>query len=115
MKSIAALTACVITLGIGLIPQTLSARVPDGYTFSILDVPGSSSTVATGIDVLGRTVGYYIDNGETHGFLMSGGVFSKIDFPGSGWTVVYGVNSSGQIVGAYGSSELSIHHGFLLG
>src|SRR6185295_12720771 len=56
------------------------------YSFSTLDAPAGSLTVACGIDIVGRIVGYYEDGTGTHGFLLNNGGFSTIDFPGAAWT-----------------------------
>ena len=100
-------------IAIGVV-QATAGQAYNAYTFSTIEVPGSSSTVASGVDALGRIVGYYGDGGGTHGFLFDNGAYSAIDFPGAKWTVAYGVNASGQIVGAYGQDEFSGRHGFLL-
>jgi hypothetical protein len=86
----------------------------DSYTFMTIAYPGSSSTFASGIDVAGRVVGYYVDGGVTHGFLLSNGSYSAIDYPGANWTAAFGVNNGGLIVGAYGPEAESGRHGFLL-
>ena len=87
----------------------------DAYSFSTLEFPGSNLTAASGIDIAGRIVGYYTDNGGTHGFVFNSGAYSTIDVPGARWTVAYGINSAGQIVGGFGSSDAATgRHGFLL-
>jgi probable HAF family extracellular repeat protein len=101
-----------IAIGVG---QAGARQVESPYTFATIDVPGSSLTVATGIDTVGRVVGYYSDDRGTHGFLLGGSALSTIDYPGAAWTAAYGINAAGQIVGAYGPSELTGRHGFLLG
>ena len=84
----------------------------DGYTFSPVDAPASTHTAATGIDSLGRIVGYYEDSRGTHAFLLSGAAWTPFDAPGAKWTAAFGINSSGQIVGAYGQDGAN-RHGFL--
>ena len=86
--------------------------------FATIDVPGSASTRAMGIDPGGDVVGDYIDNiaGHTHGFLLSGGSFFSIDFPGAIATGAKGIGPGGDIVGSYTNSpggNANIH-GFLL-
>ncbi len=105
---------CLTTALIAYAGRDVRARTAQSYTVSTLDVPGSTLTVACGIDKLGRVVGYYADGSGTHGFLFANGSFSPITFPGAAWTAAYGVNASGQIVGAYGPSEAEGRHGFLL-
>ncbi len=92
----------------------LAGQTPESYTFTTIAYPGSSSTVASGIDFAGRIVGYYVDGGVTHGFLLSNGSYSAIDYPGANWTAAFGVNSGGLIVGGYGPDAETGRHGFLL-
>jgi len=73
-------------------------------TFSFTDVnyPGASLTVASGINDSGQIVGYYSDtSGVGHGFLLSAGTYTTIDCPSPYTTssLASGINSSGQIVG----------------
>jgi uncharacterized membrane protein len=112
-------TALLFALLLGLIAlPSFHSSAPQGaggYTFSTIEVPGSSLTVASGIDLTGRVVGYYSDGSGTHGFLYNSGSFTRIDYPGAGWTVALGISNSGQIVGSYGASDApSGRHGFLL-
>ena len=39
------------------------------YTFTTIDVPGATSTLASGINDAGQIVGYGTIRGETHAFL----------------------------------------------
>jgi hypothetical protein len=41
------------------------------YSFTTLDVPGSTYTQAHGINASGQIVGYYDDAGGRHGFLAT--------------------------------------------
>ena len=53
------------------------------YVFTTIDVPGSTFTIAYGINASGEIVGQYRDaGGVTHGFLLSGGVYTTLDVPG---------------------------------
>ncbi len=76
----------IVLLGLIALPSfhPLVMQAADGYTFSTIEVPGSSLTIASGIDLLGRVVGYYSDSTGTHGFLYNSGSFTRIDYPGSG-------------------------------
>jgi len=79
------------------------------YTFTTLDVSGSSFVQANGINDSGQIVG---DVGF-QGFLYQGGTVGIIDYPGStNGTRVKGINSMGDIVGAYGPPATGID-GFL--
>jgi probable HAF family extracellular repeat protein len=81
------------------------------YTFSQIDVPGATLTIAKGINDAGQIVGLFDNSTGTHGFLDTGGNFTQIDVPGAGSTEAYGINSAGQIVGRFDDS--TGRHGFL--
>ena len=87
------------------------------YIFTTLDVPGATSTGASGINDLGQIVGGYSNPDTTvHGFLLSSGGYTTLDVPGALGTLPLGINDLGQIVGTYsndgpGPSRI---HGFLL-
>ena len=81
-------------------------------TFTTIDFPGASQTVARGINTPGDIVGRYGSTGANHGYLLSGDEFTSIDFPGASITTAWGVNSRGGIVGQYFTAGVS--HGYLL-
>jgi probable HAF family extracellular repeat protein len=53
------------------------------YNYTTLDEPLSVgfTTVATDINFTGQIVGYYHNNGGTHGFLLTGGTYTTLDDP----------------------------------
>ncbi|GAA0602465.1 hypothetical protein GCM10009416_45380 [Craurococcus roseus] len=67
-----------------------------------LDVPGASSTAASGVNDAGDIVGTYLaesgNDVSLHGFLYSDGAFTTLDIPGAGDTQLNGINDRGQIV-----------------
>jgi probable HAF family extracellular repeat protein len=85
-----------------------------------IDVPGSWSTRAYGINKAGDIVGTYVVSTpvgyQSHGFLLARGRFTTIDFPGAFGTEAYGVNAAGKIVGVYWDNRGAAlgRHGFLL-
>jgi uncharacterized membrane protein len=86
-------------------------------SFSTVDFPGSTSTLALGINDSGQLVGRFLANPSSngvagHGFLLSGGSFTTIDFPGSTLTLAFGINDSGDVVGSYTTTDGN--PGFLL-
>jgi probable HAF family extracellular repeat protein len=83
-----------------------------GGSFTTLDAPGSTLTLALGINDAGQIVGEYEASGRFHGFLLSGGSFTTLDPPGSTFTNALGINNVGQIVGLY-SDASGRTHGFL--
>jgi uncharacterized membrane protein len=94
--------------------QTVSRPAVDEFgettfTFASVDVPGATSTLATGINARGAIVGIYFDSaGNEHGFLLKSGNFSTVDVPGSLvgvpgtlQTEANGITAAGEIVGDY--------------
>ncbi len=73
------------------------------YSYSNIEVPGSTSTSPRGINSNGDVVGYYQNSSGVFGFLLSGGVYTTISCPDAvTGTFVYGINDNGVIVGYYG-------------
>ena len=92
----------VIALFLALVPAKLS-QGDVAFTFTSIDVPGATATLAAGINNAGQIVGAYIAaDGTTHGFLDSGGTFTTIDDPNAtSGSEITGINNVGQIVGSY--------------
>ena len=93
----------LVALGL-LVGVTGQAMAQPSYSFTLLDVPGSSkaSAVALGINAPGQIVGSYYDAAYLHhGFLLDQGGYTTLDVPGSIWTYASGINASGQIMGSY--------------
>ena len=83
------------------------------YTFTTLDFPGASSTLAFGINNAGQVVGRFSDSsGGRHGFINTGGTFTTLDVPGASRTNAFGINDAGQVVGFFADSS-SVFHGFV--
>src|SRR5205814_8910305 len=80
----------------------VSPTAAEAFQYSSIEVPGSTSATARGVNNLGQIVGSFVDNSGTHAFLFNNGRFSTIEVPGSTWTIATGINNSGQIVGGYG-------------
>ena len=75
--------------------------------------PGAVETYATGINNSMQIVGYFYQDGITHGFLCSDSDCTIIDNPdGVGGTFLTGINDNGQIVGYYQDAEQNVH-GFI--
>jgi len=94
--------------------------VPHGFlesggSFTTIDVPYATTTLANGINDDGQVVGEYYwpysDHNGFRGFLESGGSFTTIDANGASETDVCGINDGGQVVGYY--SPFPYEHGFL--
>lgn len=85
-------------------------------TFTTIDVPGATGTLALDINAEGVIVGRYGMAGQTHGFLATpAGELITIDFPGASFTVATSLNDRGDIVGQYAlPSAPTQRHGFLL-
>jgi hypothetical protein len=75
------LLSAVLSLSVLLSP--LVAAQDASYTFTTIDVPGSISTVTTGINDRGQIVGRFRDAaGGPHGLLIDGTTLTIIDVPG---------------------------------
>ena len=76
------------------------------------DVPGSTSTVPTGINDSGVITGNFVEGSSGHGFLrQADGSFEKIDVPGYLLSPM-AINASGEITGAAYYDEVHTH-GFI--
>jgi hypothetical protein len=83
-----------------------TARVK-AQTYQPIIYPGSTETIARGINSLGQIVGEWIDtSGAVHGFIYNAGTYTSFDYPGASGTSLYGINNAGDIVG---------YHDFLVG
>jgi uncharacterized membrane protein len=71
------------------------------FTFTELSFPGSTRTVAAGIDDAGHIVGWYENDGRTAGFVYRDGAYTTVEYPGAMMTQVYGIAMNGDIVGSY--------------
>ena len=76
------------------------AQAQGAFNYATLDFPGSTATLALGINDHGQIVGDYF-LGTFHGFLLSGGTYSIIQVPGSTDSLAEGINNADQIVGYY--------------
>lgn len=83
-------------------------------TYTNIDIPGTSSTVASNINNSGQIAGNYVDSlGVSHGFVTEQhGGYTAIDFPGAVSTAAGGINDQGNIVGSY-TDVAGNTHGFL--
>ena len=75
-----------------------------GYTFTDIDVPGSTpgSTGLNGLGMnnLGQVVGTYNDSSGDHNFLYTNGKYVTVPgAPGAFETHIFGINDWGQMLG----------------
>jgi probable HAF family extracellular repeat protein len=94
------------------------ALAAPALTFTLIDVPGTTTTEVDGINASGKIVGIYQDGdtaGTVHSFVRDNNrTFTTIDFPGAISTAAEGINRSGKIVGFYDTDGTERFHGFLL-
>jgi hypothetical protein len=71
--------------------------------------------IANGINATGDTVGQFLGTktGNTHGFLLNGGVVTLVEYPGATSSFATGINDTVDIVGYYLMADTR-WHGFLL-
>lgn len=83
-----------------------SAWASGGYTLTLLDVPGSTSTALTGINDSGAIVGYFSDASQSAGFLYQNGTFSTIAGPaGATASALRGIANTGLMVGNFATAD----------
>ena len=86
---------CLSLLLLATAPLTLAQG-----TYTQIDYPGATLTVAAGINSAGDVVGGYQDtSSNSHGFLLSSGIYTTIDDPDAPGAYAVGINDLGQIVG----------------
>lgn len=82
------------------------------YTYSNIQVPGSTGTSPTGINNKGEVVGNYQSSNGVFGFVLSNGTYTTISCPSATTgTFAVGINDNGVIVGYYGTTLQN--HGFV--
>ena len=75
------LAVCLWAVSFALfITRTALAQQPGLGTFTTIELPNATLTIAFGINPRGDIVGRYDSAGVAHGYLLSGGEFSMIDF-----------------------------------
>src|SRR5687767_1001384 len=80
--------------------QSVAHLTPAATEFRVIEVPGSSETIASAINAQGDVVGRYTGNDKrVHGFLLSGSRYTSIDVPHAEFTMVRGINDAGDLVG----------------
>jgi probable HAF family extracellular repeat protein len=85
-------------------------------SFTTFEVPGSApgTTGAFGINDAGQVAGTYSDTqGNSYGFLRTGGTYQTIDLPPGGVTVATGINNDGRVVGNFSPGDGTGNHGFV--
>jgi uncharacterized membrane protein len=82
-------------------------------TFRTIAFPGSTGTLAAGINLSQLVVGsYFNSHGIQHGFMLKSGVYSTLDYPGAASTSASFINDSDTVIGVY--FDGSRYHGFHL-
>jgi probable HAF family extracellular repeat protein len=81
------------------------------YIYTTLDNPGSSYTIAWGINST-EVVGYYANAYRSNGFVYQEGSFTTLNEPSGISTILTGVNTSGEIIGFFDDTAYT-EHGFL--
>ena len=99
------------------------AATQETFAPTTIQFPGSSNTIARGINSSGDIVGTYLCSAAagctlagpaaapgSHGFLLQDGVYTRIDVPGGANTVARGISEQGVIVGHFVAGGAT--HGF---
>jgi uncharacterized membrane protein len=106
-----------------LVGSVAAAATTETFVPTIVQYPGSSSTIGRGINNSGDIVGTYAcspaagctltgaaGTAGSHGFLLQDGVYTRIDVPGGTNTIARGISEQGTIIGQY--SAAGVTHGF---
>src|SRR5438093_2595394 len=104
------LVTAVLLVGV----RAASAATTETFVPTTIHYPGSTSTVARGINNSGEIVGTYScaaacinpQTGETstagtHGFLLQDGLYTRIDVDGGTATIARGISEQGAVAGQY--------------
>jgi probable HAF family extracellular repeat protein len=91
---------------------TLSAY--SGMAFTAENYPGSAQTQVTGLNDMGKTVGFWVDAaGDNNGFWFKNGQYQSFSAPGAAGktktTQLLGVNNEGMAVGFYNDADGNSH------
>jgi probable HAF family extracellular repeat protein len=88
---------------------------PPSVSYVTLNYPGTTHTIAFGINNLNAIVGTYTTNAQGYGFLYVGGKYKTLSYPGGTGTEAVGINDTGEIVGSYSPSPTKPQaEGFIL-
>src|SRR5216683_7113621 len=106
-------TALLIALvGMGLTSASAGAQTL-AFTFTQLDVPGSVSTEADGINAQGEIIGFFVDKtNKPHGFLHQPATFKQLDFTATTATRTVAINDAGVIAGSF-TDTAGVQHGLV--
>jgi hypothetical protein len=97
---------------LGLI--AIGGRQASGFSFTTLDPPGSSFTIAGGVSgatVVGAFTEPQGSHFNHHGFIYNGSTYTTVDVPGATYTELDGI-SAGTIAGTYYGPSGG-NHGFI--
>ena len=88
------------------------------FTYTTIDVPGSSGTTVNGMNNAGELVGSYTDgNSVSHGFIRSadGASYRTFDAPGAtpGSTIITAINNVGQMTGTFRDGASNSNRNFV--
>jgi probable HAF family extracellular repeat protein len=99
-------------LSLSVLFSTLVAAQDASYTFTTIDVPGTTDAQVYGINAAGQIVGWSRDATEhSHSFVTDGVIFTPLNVPGATDTEANGINDRGQVVGVF--ADATGVHGFL--
>ena len=88
-------------------PNDSSRKHPSVSGLTVISYPGSTYTVAYGLNNVGQIVGSTVQNGLQIGFIYdtTTAAFTDVAYPGSTFTIAQGINDAGIIVGWYGDGN----------
>lgn len=104
-----ALVLALSGIALGAPPRPRRAVSADGVSY-----PGSTFTIAFGVNNSDQIVGQYGDaTGNAHSFLFENGLYTNVDPPNARSSSAQGINDNGDIAGTYADFAGSTH-GYLI-
>src|SRR5678816_1054083 len=104
MLKIVSAAALLLFLGVAFMGASLpqSSEVESIHNIRIFSVPGSTNTVATGVDNDGAIIGTFDDANGLHAFIRTRtGHFITFDAPSATLTLGFDINNAGTAVGSF--------------
>jgi len=105
----------LVLLALSFLVGVMPCAQGQQYKFQRLNPPGSTYSVAFGVNNNGVVVGSFVNaSSEFEGFAYKSGKYEAIVFPGAvGFTQASGINDSNTVVGDFTGSD-HFTHGFLV-
>jgi hypothetical protein len=92
-------------IALGLLVGVPKLAMAVTLNVTTIDVPTSTRTAVNFISTNAMAGEFDDAGGNTHGFVLRGGVYTQIDKPGATRTTVNGISANDQLTGTYNDSS----------